>query len=134
MNKKIAIPLENDHLCSHFGHCQQFAIINTEAGQIIKIEKVTPPEHVPGLYPRWVAQFGVTDVIVGGIGQHAINLFNVENINVFVGAPELRTEELVTQFLSGKLILTENSCGHDQEQGHGHGHGHGHYNEHGDSY
>jgi predicted Fe-Mo cluster-binding NifX family protein len=126
MNKKIAIPLENDYLCSHFGHCQQFAIVETEANQIKKIEKVTPPEHVPGLYPRWVAQFGVTDVIAGGMGQHAINLFNAENINVYVGAPQLKTEELVTLFLSGKLLLTENSCGHDEQSGHGQGQEHGH--------
>ena len=35
-----------------------------------------PPEHRPGVYPRWVAALGVTDVIAGGIGQRAIDLFN----------------------------------------------------------
>ena len=122
MNKKFAIPLADDHLCSHFGHCQQFAIVETQNGQITKIEKVTPPEHVPGLYPRWVAEFGVTDVLVGGIGQQAISLFNAQHINVHVGAPMLKTEELVTQFLSGKLELIENSCGHLGGGHHQHGH------------
>ena len=126
MNKKIAIPLLQDHLCTHFGHCQQFAFVDTQNGQITKIEKVAAPEHVPGLFPRWVAQFGVTDVIVGGIGQHAISLFNQQNINVHVGAPALKTEELVTQFLEGKLTLIENPCGHDNRgQGGGQQHRNG---------
>ena len=34
MKKIIAIPLENGFLCSHFGHCQQFAIINAENNSI----------------------------------------------------------------------------------------------------
>lgn len=32
--KKIAIPLENGRLCSHFGHCEQFAIIDVENNTI----------------------------------------------------------------------------------------------------
>ena len=30
MNKKIAIPMENGILCSHFGHCEYFALVNIE--------------------------------------------------------------------------------------------------------
>ncbi|HOG69548.1 MAG TPA: NifB/NifX family molybdenum-iron cluster-binding protein, partial [Fibrobacteraceae bacterium] len=87
MKKIIAIPLENGVLCAHFGHCQTFAIVNVENGTIKEIKEVTPPDHVPGLYPKWIAQFGVTDVIAGGMGQQAIMLFNEQNINAFVGAP-----------------------------------------------
>ena len=30
MKKRIAIPLEGGILCSHFGHCEQFAIVDAE--------------------------------------------------------------------------------------------------------
>ena len=73
MNKCIAIPLENGVLCGHFGHCEQFAIVTVVDSKITEIKELTPPEHVPGLYPRWVASFGVTDVIAGGMGQQAIS-------------------------------------------------------------
>jgi hypothetical protein len=56
--------------------------------KITSIKEVTPPDHIPGLYPRWVAGFGVTDVISCGMGQKAIELFNLQNINAFVGAPQ----------------------------------------------
>jgi predicted Fe-Mo cluster-binding NifX family protein len=123
MNKCIAIPLEDGVLCAHFGHCQQFAIVEVKDSIITEVKEVTPPEHVPGLYPRWVAQFGVTDVIAGGMGQQAIMLFNEQNINAFVGAPTKTAKELVNDFIAGNLQLSANYCDHDA---HGHEHGHHH--------
>lgn len=118
MNKKIAVPLENGILCSHFGHCQQFAIVTVENSVITEINEQTPPEHVPGLYPKWVAAFGVTDVIAGGMGQKAISLFNEQNINAFVGAPQLSAELLVKDFIADKLTLSANYCNHDDKHEH----------------
>lgn len=118
MNKCIAIPLENGVLCSHFGHCQEFAIINIENNAIKDVKAVTPPEHVPGLYPRWVAQFGVTDVIAGGMGQKAIDLFHEQKINVFVGAPIKAAQDLVNDFINNKIDLSANYCNHDENHEH----------------
>jgi len=123
MNKCIAIPLEDGVLCAHFGHCQQFAIVEVKDSVITNVKEVSPPEHVPGLYPRWVAQFGVTDVIAGGMGQQAIMLFNEQNINAFVGAPTQTAEVLVNDFIAGNLSLSANYCNHGTE-GHDHGHHH----------
>jgi len=118
MNKCIAIPLENGVLCAHFGHCQTFAIVNIENDVIKEIKEVIPPEHVPGLYPKWVAEFGVTDVIAGGMGEHAINLFNEQKINAFVGAPQKSAKELVLDFIANKLNLSANYCNHDENHEH----------------
>ncbi|MDD3630718.1 MAG: NifB/NifX family molybdenum-iron cluster-binding protein [Bacteroidales bacterium] len=111
-NKKIAIPLENGVLSQHFGHCQTFAIVNVENDTITEIKEIVPPDHVPGLYPKWIAQIGVTDVIAGGMGQKAIELFNQQKINVFVGAPVKTAEELVIDFLNNNLNLNANYCDH----------------------
>ncbi len=119
MNKKIAIPIENGMLCAHFGHCEKFAIIEVENGEISEYAEEVPPEHVPGLYPKWVAAFGVTDVIAGGMGEKAISLFNEQNINAFVGAPMLQPMQIVKEFLSGNLQLDANYCTHDEKDHHG---------------
>ncbi|MBN2778769.1 MAG: ATPase [Bacteroidales bacterium] len=119
MDRIIAIPMENGNLCAHFGHCQYFAIVKVENSQVVDIKELAPPEHVPGLYPRWVAGFGATDVIAGGMGQKAIELFNQQNINAFVGAPIKGAKELVEDFINNRLSLTANYCNHD----HGHEHG-----------
>jgi predicted Fe-Mo cluster-binding NifX family protein len=119
MNKKIALPMENGLLCAHFGHCQTFAIVTVENNVITEVKELVPPEHVPGLYPKWVAGFGVTDVITGGMGQKAITLFNQQNINAFVGAPIKPAKELVTDFLANKLNLSANYCNHNEHHEHG---------------
>ncbi|MCK9255666.1 MAG: ATPase [Bacteroidales bacterium] len=112
MKKILAFPLENGILCSHFGHCEKFAIVEVENNNIVNIQELTPPEHVPGLYPKWVASFGVTDVIAGGMGQKAIDLFNQQGINAFVGAPIKSAKELTQEFLNGSLVLNANYCNH----------------------
>lgn len=119
MNKTIAIPLENGKLCAHFGHCQKFAIVKVENGNIIDSQEHTPPEHVPGLYPRWVAQLGATDVIAGGMGQKAISLFHEQSINVYIGAPMVDPKTLVTDFIENKLEFSANYCNHDGNHKHG---------------
>jgi predicted Fe-Mo cluster-binding NifX family protein len=112
MKRKIAIPLENGILCSHFGHCQQFAIINVERNSISGETFVTPPPHEPGLLPAWLAEKGVTDVIAGGMGQRAIDLFNQQKINVFVGAPIKKSKDLANDLLNNTLSAGANYCDH----------------------
>ena len=112
MKKRIAIPLENGILCSHFGHCEQFAIIDAENNSISGETLVTPPPHEPGLLPAWLAAKGVTDVIAGGMGQRAIDLFNQQKINVFVGAQIKSHKELVTDLLNNSLSAGANYCDH----------------------
>jgi predicted Fe-Mo cluster-binding NifX family protein len=118
MTKKIAIPMENGKLCAHFGHCEKFAFVEVLNNEITEIKELIPPDHEPGLYPKWIAEFGVTDVIAGGMGQKAIALFNEENINVFVGAPANPAKELVLDFIAEKLSLNANYCNHDEKQEH----------------
>jgi len=118
MNKCIAIPMENGVLSTHFGHCQYFTIATVENDQIIDIKELTPPDHEPGVYPRWVASFGVTDVIAGGMGQKAISLFNNQNIHVFVGAPLEGARDIIENFLADKLSLNANYCNHDDKHEH----------------
>jgi len=110
--KKIAIPLENGQLCSHFGHCQQFALINVDNNTIVSEDLITPPPHEPGLLPGWLAERGVTDVIAGGMGQRAISLFNEQNIKVNVGVQSKSPQQLVTEWIGKSLITGVNACDH----------------------
>jgi len=112
MKRKIAIPLENGRLCSHFGHCQEFALIDAENNLIFGETVITPPPHEPGVLPAWLAEKGVTDVIAGGIGQRAIDLFNQQKINVFVGAQIKSHTELAKDLIMDRLAAGANYCDH----------------------
>ncbi len=112
MKRKIAIPLENGTLCTHFGHCEQFAIIDADENSITSETLITPPPHEPGLLPGWLAEKGVTDVIAGGMGQRAINLFSDNKINVNVGAQPKTPKELVNDWIDNSLKTGNNLCDH----------------------
>jgi predicted Fe-Mo cluster-binding NifX family protein len=112
MKQVIAIPLEEGRLCQHFGHCQQFAIIEAEEGTIVNEYLVTPPPHEPGLLPAWLSERDVTEVIAAGIGQKAIRLFQQQNISVHVGAEYKSPRELVTDHFQQSLVTGLNACDH----------------------
>lgn len=113
MKKKIAIPVDdNNMLDAHFGHCKFFVLVDVESKTIIAEEKVVPPPHEPGLLPKWLSEKGVTDIVAGGMGQKAIQLFNQSGVNAFVGAPKLTADRLVNGFLNDELSFTANYCDH----------------------
>ena len=110
---KIAIPLEEEKLCSHFGHCQNFAILETdEAGNIIARNDFPSPPHEPGMLPKWLIEQDVNLIIAGGMGGHAQGLLVEKGIKIVIGAPEDTPENLVKSYVDGKLISGKNPCDH----------------------
>ena len=109
---KFAIPIAEGKLTAHFGHCQEFALIDVEQNEIKKKEMLTPPPHEPGVLPRWLNEMGADVIIAGGMGQRAIGLFQENNIKVITGAPAQEPESLVTSYLAGNLVTGGNVCDH----------------------
>ena len=111
---KIAIPLAAGRLCMHFGHCEQFALVDVaeKNGNATQTTLVTPPPHEPGLLPRWLHEQGATVIIAGGMGQRAQQLFGQSGVKVVVGAPSETPETLVSAYLDGSLQCGGNTCDH----------------------
>ncbi len=131
MSKRVAIPVYEGKLSGHFGHCESFAFIDIEDNQIKGISLEDAPEHSHGSFPRWIAKHGATDVLAGGIGSHAIEIFNELGINVFVGAPTKSVEELANDYLHNRLTLQANYCdNHGDHDHHHHDHDHHHHDGH----
>ncbi len=113
----IAVPTSNGVLCPHFGHCEEFTLINVdEASQTIQNScRVPAPAHQPGELPGWLVGQGTDVVLAGGMGAHAVDLLNRAGITVHTGVPQEAPVRLVQAFLGGSLQLTENSCDHPEE-------------------
>jgi predicted Fe-Mo cluster-binding NifX family protein len=109
---KFAIPLAEGKLTAHFGHCQEFAIIEVENDQIKNKEILVPPLHEPGALPRWLHEIGANVIIASGMGQRAIDLFSQNSISVVIGAPFLEPEGLVTSYIDSTLATGDNLCDH----------------------
>ena len=110
----IAIPIAGDRLCMHFGHCEQFALLDVDADSkdILNSRQIDPPPHQPGLLPRWLREQGADLVIAGGMGQRAQRIFAEQGIEVIVGAPADSPAALARSYLEGTLQPGVNACDH----------------------
>ena len=111
---KYAIPVNSGMLSTHFGHCEQFALIDADEEQkeIIRKEFAVSPGHQPGLLPEWLAEQGVSVVIASGMGSRAQNLFRQNQIEVVIGTLENDPEKAVLNYLDGRLATGDNICDH----------------------
>jgi ATP-binding protein involved in chromosome partitioning len=110
--KLIAVPVSGGKLAAHFGHCEQFAFIETDNNKIIGTEMRTPPAHEPGVIPQWLHDQGANVLIVGGMGEMAQGLLREKGIEVIIGAPMDSPESLANQYLAKTLVAGANICDH----------------------
>lgn len=110
----IAIPSGHGKLTSHFGHCAEFALFDVDAdsGIVTGHHTIAAPPHEPGLLPKFLSSQNVDVVIAGGMGSRAKALFDQVGITVITGAPEISADEVVKEYLAGKLKLEPNACDH----------------------
>ena len=111
---RIAVPVVQDRLSPHFGHCDEFAFfdVDVENKKILHQESIPAPPHEPGLLPTWLHERETDVILAGGMGQRAQGLFEEKGIRVLIGAPSDAPQTIVENYLNGKLQLGENICDH----------------------
>ncbi|MDK2823961.1 MAG: hypothetical protein PWQ67_775 [Clostridia bacterium] len=111
---KIALPVVNNQLCMHFGHCEVFEFydVNEKEKKILGKNRLTPPPHEPGILPKWIKEQGANLVITGGMGIKAQRLFQEAGVQVITGAPADNPNAIVTSYLNNTLNTGENACDH----------------------
>jgi ATP-binding protein involved in chromosome partitioning len=111
---RIAIPLTEGTLSLHFGHCEEFALVEVDeqTREVSHVTKLQPPAHQPGVLPRWLAEQKANVIIAGGMGQRARQLFAQNGIDVVLGASARTPEQLANAYLLGTLEIGENICDH----------------------
>lgn len=112
MKRKIAIPVENEKLCSHFGHCKQFAVYEVNENKIVEEKFLDAPDHTPGSFPKFLSEQGVEVVIAGGMGHKAQGHFKNQSIELITGAEDENLQNLVNSYLNGTLQSKEVKCNH----------------------
>ncbi len=111
---RIAIPLSGGRLSQHFGHSEEFLFVDADLEQkrILGRSVKTPPEHAPGVLPRWLAEQGVNVVIASGMGEHARDILTASAMQVLTGVAAVDPEVLVTDFMNARLEVGANQCDH----------------------
>ncbi len=73
---------------------------------------MTPPGYEPGVLPAWLAEEGVSVVLVSGMGSRAQSLFRENRIEVVINALENDPEQAVLDYIKGTLAVGEDVCAH----------------------
>ncbi len=118
---KIAVASTGAMTTEHFGHCENFNLFDAENGVITKHESIPNPGHKPGFLPNYLGDLGVNVVISGGMGQGAIDIFNMRNIEVITGATG-SAEDCAKRYLAGELQSTGSICHKHEHAGECGGH------------
>jgi len=111
---KIAIPLTNNTLSEHFGHCEEFAIyeLSEDSTAILSETRQTPPPHEPGVFPAWLKSLGVNHIVAGGMGRRALDLFEENGITVVAGETGLAPDSIIKALQANSLGTDKPSCNH----------------------
>ena len=111
---KYAVPVSSGKLATHFGHCQQFALIDVDetTKTIVNQEFIASPGHEPGLLPVWLAEQGVSVIIASGMGSRAQGLFRQNRIEVIINVVEANPEKIVLDYIGGTLKIGDDVCDH----------------------
>jgi predicted Fe-Mo cluster-binding NifX family protein len=109
---RIAVPVFQGAMSSHFGRCTHFAVFEIDAdGTAVQNRQDLPaPKHEPGLFPQWLAEHQVDTVLSGGMGGKARELFAANGIAVVTGVTEEDPTAAVTSYLSSSLATSDNFC------------------------
>ncbi|MCK5535126.1 NifB/NifX family molybdenum-iron cluster-binding protein [bacterium] len=106
---KIAISTDGDFVSSHFGRCPHFTIVDIDNNEVVKKEIIDNPGHHPGFIPQFLHQKGVECIVAGGMGAHAIQLFNETKIKTIVGISGT-IKETIEKLGKGTLASKESLC------------------------
>ena len=111
---KYAVPVSDSMVAMHFGHCEQFALIDVDEAknEIVRKEIIPSPGHQPGLLPVWLAEQGVSVIIANGMGSRAQELFRQNRIKVIINVLEGNPEKAVLDYIGGRLEVGDDVCDH----------------------
>lgn len=128
---RIAVPLSGGKFNQHFGQSTAFWVCDVQGDpQAVTNghELQLPGEGGCGVIPAFLSQAGVNLVIAGGMGAGAHANLARCGIEAIAGATGGTPQQIVQDYLAGRLAATGQLC--QQHEAHGHGHQHRHQNRH----
>ena len=121
---RIAIPCMapgglKSEMSGHFGHADNFTIVNLEGHKIASAEVIDNPPHTQGgcMAPvQMLKNCGVNSIIVGGLGARPLMGFRQAGIRVIAGAAGT-VESVLNAYIEGKLATAGEDvvCNHSKE-------------------
>lgn len=114
---KIALPTRNNVIDDHFGHCEYYTIFTiSEDKRILCTETQASPEGCgcKSDIAKVLEDKGVTLMLAGNMGDGAMHVLKAHHIQVVRGCSG-PIEQVVNDWLQGKIKDSGESCRHQDE-------------------
>ncbi|PKR87383.1 dinitrogenase iron-molybdenum cofactor biosynthesis protein [Pleomorphomonas diazotrophica] len=102
-------------ISGHFGHCDAFSLFRIEAGKVVETAILPAAPHDNCLAPvRQLAERGVTDIVVYGMGPRPLSGFLASGIQPFHAGDHQKVGDVVDAFLGKRLTAfgADHTCAH----------------------
>lgn len=116
---KVAMPKEGEMVNQHFGRSKNFIIYSVENQQVVDRKEIGTDalqHNHAGLSGLLIAE-GVSLVILGGIGQPALEALRNQGLDVIRGASG-NCNEVLQRYLAGQLGDQNVTCQHEGDHHH----------------
>ncbi len=113
---KIAVATTAGKVSRHFGHSECFEVFRISGSVLDMRESVLCPPHDSCDLPGFLKGLGVDALIVGGIGEKAINLLSEMGIEVYSNAYG-EAHAALAAYIRGELTKGADPCVHEEGQG-----------------
>lgn len=111
---KIAVTYQDGEIFQHFGKTENFKIYHVENKEIISSEVISSNGSGHGALAEILAEADVNVLLCGGLGEGALSALTEAGIEVCSGASG-NTDNVVQDYLAGKLIDAGINCDHHEE-------------------
>ena len=111
---KIALPSREGKVDGHFGHCEYYTVFTiSDENKVVEKETLESPQGCgcKSNIATVLQEKGVTKMIVGNIGNGAINVLNNAGIDVIRGCNG-PVEEIIESWLKGEISDQDIVCDH----------------------
>jgi len=110
--QKVAVPTNGEggldgQRSEHFGHADSFTIVDVEDGKIVGAKAMVNPPHSHGgcgMTVVMLANVGVTNAIVVGMGGGPLAAMNANGVSPFFDDRSATPRAAVEAFLAGELV------------------------------
>ena len=82
---RVALAVDGKNVTEHFGHCEKFVVFTIENQTIVNQEDIQNPPHQKGLLPKFLKEHNIDVVLVGNMGQMAVELIKQLGIEALRG-------------------------------------------------
>jgi predicted Fe-Mo cluster-binding NifX family protein len=108
--KRIAVPISNRKICSRLRQASSFIILNIKDSLIISIDLAETPSNDPELWPIWLANMGITDVVIKKLCHSIRDVLNYNNINVIKCLPGHKPIDVIFNHLGDERRKSLEKC------------------------